>query len=91
MAQDMIDKIIPESGDEQVRALAAKFVAELIKTAVDQLIPTAGDNAGMREFPASSSRIFDVAGYLDGGNMIDTVDLDTLIEHHLNHLSLITT
>lgn len=39
MARDILDDLMPESMDEQARALAAQFVAKLIKAAVDELTP----------------------------------------------------
>lgn len=87
MANDMLEKIIPGSDDEQARALAAKFVAELIRSAVEQLIPNANNRDDMREFLARPQNIFDAAGYLDEGGMIDTVDLDAIIARHLSQLT----
>ncbi|MEO0319258.1 MAG: hypothetical protein RL404_2935 [Pseudomonadota bacterium] len=85
MAKDIIEKIIPDSDDEQARAHAAKFVAELIKTAVSHLIPTPVEEAEVHEFPASASPTFSAAEGLVGGNMIDTMDIDAQIERHLRH------
>jgi hypothetical protein len=86
MAKDVIEKIIPESDDEHARALAAQFVAQLIKATVEQLIPTADDDAGTRELPDTVSRMFDATGRPSRSQMIDTVDIDTQIARHLNHL-----
>ncbi|WP_295531526.1 hypothetical protein [Novosphingobium sp. Chol11] len=86
MAQDMIDKIIPDAQDEQTRALAAQFIAKLIKAAIDQLVQTDGCDVEIQELPDNISRIFNAVSCSDGGEIIDTVDIDTQIERHLYHL-----
>lgn len=81
MAQATLDNVVPDSDDEQARAIAAEFVAKLIKAAVDNLMPSANDDLLAR--PAAVVKMDDPQSFLDCGVIIDTVDIDRQIGRYL--------
>lgn len=86
MAQNMLLQVIPESDNEEARALGAEFVAKLIQAAVEPLVAQVEIDTTDRPQPIT----FDTMSRAkDADKIIDTVDIDTLIGRHLEALALL--